>query len=547
MKNVITTSFFLLIFSALLNAQSTYDRVYEVFQQKCLQCHNNMDQQGMLDLEGDGTTDAQKKADVYDKLFMASPANDFASEKNYKRIYPGRADKSFLFRKINGGLEPGIILEAGENQQMPAYGAQEQLTTEEKELIRQWVLFGAPENGQVVDEALIHDYYNTNGMAGFPDGPPEAPEASEGFQMKVGPFYIEPGEEVEYFQKYELELPEDVDVDRIEVIIPSFSHNFIIYNFNQGGDSSIPHGLRNEADHSEISLVAALQESTDLVLPNGSAFIWDQNLVLDLNTHTINYAGANTYQAEAYINVYTKPAGTAAQEMHTALIVNSNIYIPNTGNEVTHTQTVNSNFGDLYVWGVMGHVHKYGTGYKVFERLPGGVTGELIYDAACANGVPGCVSPYFDYQHIPMRYFEPLREVNFSPLNGIIHEATWVNDGPNPVSWGATSADEMMVMVMMYLLSTDGVTTGTDFPINTLEGVQLFPNPVEESFSLKLPPSVQKASLTLYDAYGRQVRTFNGIDNSLTHFNRNGIPAGIYYYQIQDVSGRNVSGKVLFR
>ncbi len=531
-----------------VNAQTTFDRVYQVFQQKCVQCHNHNDAVGTLDLEGAGATLAQKQADVYDNLFRADPQNSYAASKGYERIYPGRPDKSFLFRKINNGLEPTITLDGEEGQLMPAYGAQESITDEEKELIRQWLLFGAPENGEVVDEDLIHDYYNTNGLDAFPDGPPEAPDPEDGFQVKVGPFFIEPGGEVEYFQKYELELPADVDVDRIELIIPTFSHHFILYNFTGNGANVIPHGLRADADHSEISLVAAVQEATDLRLPNGSAFIWDQNLVLDLNTHTINYAAGNTYKAEAYLNVYTQPAGTAAQEMYTALIVNADIYIPNNGNEVSHTQDV-SIFGanEIYVWGMMGHVHKYGTGYKIYERLPGNNTGDLLYDAACANGVPGCVSPYFDYQHIPMRYFEPLLELNFSPPYGIIHEATWVNDGPSPVWWGPTSDDEMMVMVMMYLLDTEGVTTGEFSPEHTLEGVRVFPNPATDNFSVKLPPSVQSAHLYLFDVLGKPVQVTKEMTNGITDINCTELPPGVYYYRIEEPRGRGVSGKIVIK
>ena len=75
-----------------------------------------------------------------------------------------------------------------------------------------------------------------------------------------------------------------------------------------------------------------------------------------------------------------------AQEMHTELLINYDIPIPNNSNTITHTQHVNPNFGEIYVWGLMGHTHQYGTGYKVYERLPGGQQGELIYDASCPLG-----------------------------------------------------------------------------------------------------------------------------------------------------------------
>ena len=209
--------------------------------------------------------------------------------------------------------------------------------------------------------------------------------------------------------------------------------------------------MRLEPNHADIGLVAAVQEPTDLKLPEGTGFKWEEGLVLDLNTHYINFSANSTYLAEAYINVYTQPTGTAKQEMKTELFANLNIPIQNNENMITHEQSLNFNFGDIHLWGMMGHTHKYGRDYKVYKRI-GGQKGEMIYDASCAQGIPGCVSPFFDYRHIPFRYFndgfEPLT-MNFS--NGLIHEASWLNDGPFSVNFGFTSDDEMMVLVIMYL------------------------------------------------------------------------------------------------
>ena len=65
--------------------------------------------------------------------------------------------------------------------------SQPELTDIEKELIRQWILLGAPwQNNDAnlatdyVDQipALVNEYYNGNGLASFPNGAPAAPDPS---------------------------------------------------------------------------------------------------------------------------------------------------------------------------------------------------------------------------------------------------------------------------------------------------------------------------------------------------------------------------------
>ncbi|MFT5802947.1 MAG: hypothetical protein ACI956_002771, partial [Nonlabens sp.] len=393
-KKIFTSSVLFLAFFTFLEAQSTGLKVYQVFQEKCATCHDNASPQSGLDLEGAGATEAARYADVYNNIVDATPANTYAAGETYDYIYKGRPDKSFLFRKVSQGLEQSINMHQDEEGTMPPSN-QTQLTDVEKEMIRQWILYGAPQSGEVVDQDLIELYYSGQGIASF-DTPPPAPDPSEGFQIKMGPFYLQPqgqpGAELEYFQKYELELPEDVDVDRIDMKIATSSHHFIIYNFQfPWAASTVPHGLRLNPDHTSISLVTAVQESTDLQLPETTAFKWQNDMILDLNSHYINYSATMAYQAEAYFNVYTKPAGTAEHEMKTELIVNGNIPIDNDANTVTYSQVYTDNSaGEVFVWGLMGHTHKYGRDYKAYKR-ENGQQGELIYDASCSEGIPGCV------------------------------------------------------------------------------------------------------------------------------------------------------------
>ena len=551
--------FSLFIFSYQITSAQLSLEVYNIFQNKCMSCHSNATQQAGLDLEGSGANVALKMANVYNNIVGKTPnTNPNAIAEGYQYIYKGRPDLSYLFRKINGTLEPTITLDSGvEGTQMPFN--QPELTDVEKELIRQWILLGAPAQNSdaelpstYVDQipAMVNNFYNGSGVQSFPNGGPDAPDPSEGFQVKMGPFYLNPAgqsfSEMELFQKYELDLPADVDVTRIDMKISTSSHHFIIYNFPVAfAGNNVKPGFRTYPDHTFISMTAAVQEATDLELPQGTAFIWDSDIILDLNSHYINADASNTYQAEVYFNVYTQPSGTAAQEMKTDLIVNDNIFIPNNGNLTTFDQAVVDNGGEIFIWGLMGHTHQWGKDYKVYLRNTNGTKGDLIYDASCSlDGVPGCVAPFYDYQHIPIRYYEPLFPLDLNP--GFIHTASYENNGPSNVGWGPTSDDEMMVLVMMYTTDTTGLnmSTSIDNLDDLKQEVQVFPNPMDNEATVVLPDDMRNVRFSLFNTLGQEVMTKQNIyDNTFT-IQKGNLPKGIYLFRVEDENGKFGTGKI---
>lgn len=533
---------FLSAFALQLAAQTalpSVQEVYQIFQNKCVSCHGSNSPAGGLDLVGTGATELQRAQNVASKLTNINPTNAFALSKGYKRVYPGRADRSFLFRKINRGFEPAVeALHASEGDAMPQNYPNNSLTPLEKEIIRQWILFGAKSTGVSFNKSVVETFYNVGGEQSFPDGPPPAPAPGEGFQLKMGPFYLAPDGEVEYYQKWELNLPSNVEVNGLDFKISPFSHHFLLYNFTGNGAASIPAGLRLAANHSQINLVAAVQEATELRLPNKTAFKWNNNMVLDFNSHYINYSLSQPFQCEAYINVYTQIPGTAAQEMFATLLVNPNIPIPNSGDLVTHTKT-ELQFGadSIYIWGLMGHTHKYGRGYKVWKRLPNGQKGELIYDASCPMGTPGCPTPWYDYRHIPIRYWEPSLPVKWG--NGIIHEAQWVNEGPVPVNFGPTSEDEMMVLIAFY--TDQPITVGATEPsLQDLDNhILVWPNPSAGKFSFTLPEGTESVrSFRLFDLRGREVLRRNDLSGPSFELDLSSLAPGIYFYDADGRSGK---------
>jgi hypothetical protein len=543
-----------ILVSATLHAQSTYDQVYDLLQGSCatVGCHSNADQAGSLDLEGSGASRAVRKADLYNKLVGVMPANTTAAGNGYKLVYAGQPYESFLFRKINNGLAPEVSLAAGEGVDMPGSGPG--LENEEIELIRQWIMHGAPQTGTVIDTALISDYYNNNGINSLTQIPmPPAP--GEGFQIHMGPFFLPPSQagqqqdEVEFFQKYETNFPQDLEVHKIQTFMGTYSHHLILWKYRPGEDSNKGPGLRTDNAHYYTEIVNAVQFSETLELPDGSAFPWEANTVLDLNSHYINYSTTKTTACEVYINVYTQPDGTAAQDMESDIIPNYNIFIPNNSQEQTFSQRIRYGaiYIPFYIWGLTSHTHKYGTDFNIFMSDAQGNRGMQVFDAGCPGGVPGCQVENFDYQHPPTRYFEPFLVgwVN----HGIISEAKFVNDGPQSVTWGETSNDEMMVTLMFYLLDTTGVnlSTGIRAPIETAS-VKLFPNPASDFVKLELGDLAGTAvSGKLIDLNGRILRDFF-IEEGLNQFRleRGDIPPGVYLINLETEDGRAASGRLLF-
>lgn len=538
-KTTLFAAFALFFISQKSSGQSAAIEVYQLFQTKCVQCHDHASPDGNLDLEGTGATLAIKSASVMNGLKNKAVTNPAALAKGMKNIYPGRPDRSFLFKKINEAFEPTIpALAATEGDEMPGpnYGGAP-LTELEKELVRQWIVFGAPNTGWPFDKQLVTDFYAGKGLKSYPDGPPPAPAAGTGFQIKMGPFFMKPGGETELYQKYQLDLPDNVEVNRVDVKISNYSHHYIIYNWTDGA-TTIPDGLRTNSFHNNINLVAALQEATDLKLPATTAFKWDKNIILDLNTHYINYSLDLVYQAEAYINVYTQPLGTALQEMHATLVpyIFSN---PIPANGVPFSKSAVYNVpggGNIYLWGLMGHTHKWGKSYQIWQREANGTKGELLYDAACGGGLPGCVSPNYDYQHIPMRYFSPLRQTNIS--TGLIHDASWKNESASPVFWGATSDDEMMVMIAFW--TQFPLTTSTEDIDNQSLKVKIYPNPASELATVSVPWTGGTALFRLFDFAGKEVLRRSNLDENVFEIPLKNLPKGIYVWQADGQSGKLV-------
>lgn len=544
------TLFLVLMASQYIFAQTTFDDVLTVMQAKCITCHNATTASGNLNLTLSATN---TRSVIHSNLVNANASNARALAKGHKRVAPGDPYRSFLFRKINNGMAPHIDLESSEGASMPENSAT--LTKRERELIRQWIFKGAPSTGNPVNKTLINQFYDTNdavlGVESMPlSDVPAPPAAGQGFQLHVGPFFIAPNGEDEVFLKYPLNLPEDIEIRKFTNHFSQFSHHLILYRYTDDNYASnnVAVGFRpNTSQPNNAVIGEAVQSPIEIELPRGTAFKWRSTNWIDLNSHYINYDQTKVLAAEAYVNVYTQPLGTAVQEMFSELMNCTNIILaPGQTRTITQNQTWS---GDRYFWGMTSHTHARGQDFNVYRRD----TNEKIFDAECYTsgtpGAPDCVSGAYDYQHPPTRYWNNFLKINGS--TGIKQEAIFTNSTSNYITFGLTSDNEMMITMPMWVNDTTGLGSfGTVTGTNEIKPLQLqaYPNPVNDVLHFNFEGTAPQNEITLNvrDIHGKEVKNTSFIlSNNNFDLDVKSFSKGIYFYTISNKNGAKTNGKFI--
>ena len=213
-----------------VNAQSTYMQVYSILQSNCTNGCHTVGNPCNLVLTGDSAT-------VYNLLVNQPPVNATALAAGNLLVDPGNPRNSFLFLKINQGLDQMISLRAGEGMTMPDSNVSMTLT--QREMVRQWINYGGKDTGTFVDMALIDSfYYNPTDTAEHRITPLTPPDSTLGYQLHFGPIFMASGVEFEYNNKYFLNNPATIDVHRMQVYENPETHHFAIYDFFPGADQA---------------------------------------------------------------------------------------------------------------------------------------------------------------------------------------------------------------------------------------------------------------------------------------------------------------------
>ncbi len=502
---------FFIVLSGSLNAQnSTFESVVNIFSENCANayCHGA----GAGDLTFTGSID-----EIYESLINVSPSNLTASEKGNKLIVPGDPTASFLYRKINDNLYSFDDLHDDEGTNMPPTGS---LSNVDKEIIRQWILWGAPKEGIIHDEALLTEFY-VDGNALDRISPLEPPAEGEGFQVHLGTLFLEPNEETEVMKMVEIPLGDSLEIIGFEVKMNDFSHHYGVARALNGFENEIPPGF-NVVDNFLTSydffnnseyITGSQLPSNNYQLPENTAFRWDGSNVLNFNYHIKNYSSTAILPAEGYVNLYVQPRNTAEKVMRTSTITyepDGNVFalqiLPN-AQDTTFTMEYFIEGSEEYidVWRLNPHTHAYGVDYDIFLRNEDGSKGEQVYEGFY-NYDFDYNQGYYDYSHASHRSFDEALRIKLS--EGLIFEATYNNPGTETVGFGLTTDDEMFVGYFVYtnVDSTDLVNTSTYMLDNeNVVSADFYPNPVEDRLTIQIENLSVNAELNIYDLSGKNI------------------------------------------
>lgn len=537
----------LLLISATLTAnvalaQSTAQQVYNLFQANCATaCHNGTGPGASPVLYTGGDLNAFRTA-----LVDVDPLNPAAQAKGYKLVDPGHPHTSFILQKLaHSGWDDAFGLSIPEGNTMP--DGQPPLAAKDIELVRQWILFGAPTSGQVVNPQTLDDYYNLNGMARIT--PPAPPAAGTGFQVHMGPFFLEPSEEKEFYLKHHLNNAEQEKIIRMDVAINDESHHYLLFQFEPGAQNQLPEGLRpvsvSNVFPDQTKYMVGWVDSDSTKLPEGTAYFLDPSTHLDLNYHILNYAfnGDSVLAAEGYVNFYTDNTGDKTQMFSDLLIYPpTQLFIFNSGQTQTFTEPVlEPGVQDsMYVWFLSSHTHKYGLDYDIYKRNPDGTKGEQLYEGFY-NTTYTFNQGYYDWEHPANLYLDEVYG-DLMPIKrseGLIQEAQFRINNPNEgpiVTFGLTTDDEMMLAFIQYTLERPTATGISKPDYRPEQMLQVYPNPAHDAVSVILPDAhYGPCKVEVIDATGRVCQRVESTDmrgDRGLMFSVDGLQSGVYSIRV---------------
>ena len=411
----------------------------QVLQPNCSNCHMNgsaIQKQSGLDFSSSA---------VYNDLVGVVPKNLAATEDGLLRVSTEGGMKgltqSYLWEKINIYDQEHFLNDHPEyGQLMPPGG--NVLTDGELQFVRSWIEAGAPETGIVVDEEVL---LNTDRY--IPEAFTKLDPPTNGIQLHLGPFDVQPNYEREFFQFTALDQNSDMYVNRIEIEMRRGSHHFLLYTFNENTPQQIlpsydqPRELRNENSIINLSTLYQMQfhkffggtqwSRLDYRLPDGVALKIPQGSGLDQNSHYVNRTDS-VMTGEVYTNLHTINKEDVAYVAELFDFNNTDIYLP--PKKVT-TLTKTFILDEKYYMGqVFSHAHEKMQEFVV-EIVGGQRNGEVIY---WTN----------DWEHPPIINFDPPIEINAG--EGLKLIATYNNPTNDPVTFGYRSVDEMMILFGWY-------------------------------------------------------------------------------------------------
>lgn len=514
MKKIYTLVLVFILVNA--NAQTAFQRVYNTLNTKCQNatCHSASAVDGSESLKFDGT-----ESQVYAAILNVPSANANSVAKYEKLVKPQHPYMSFLLRKMAGAsFDTDLSIDANEGTLMNDINGSA-LTSKEIEFVRQWIIYGAKQtyggNDPQPSWQNVSDYYD-NPASPFLTKPPK-PAVGTGMQFRMGPIFLPTtGQtEQEWLQQQEVNFPYLAEVNEIDGFMNQQSHHFILFKYTDSlaatdpnhvdyqGNQNVAADIDNSAlvsilTHTSFDgdkyLTAAWQQDDNLVLPAGTALMWEKHTYLDMNFHMKNYNATSVLPCDFYFNVLYKPRNPNTLPMISNLVNNGALFLLQGVRTVDHDDQDNSipQSEVRYIWNMTGHTHKYGTGFDIYQRDTLGQLGDKIYDGTSittypggiyADGTPGS----WDHSHPPIEYFPDLLPIPYGKHNGhnsgLVSRATWNILEPF-VTFSFQTTGEMELFYYMYTTEVPNAVTAINDDSQKGIYFQVMPNPMNDNGKL---------------------------------------------------------------
>ena len=417
--------------------ESTFDAIQtEIFDKNCTSCHaagTSFAAQSGLVLTSDVS---------YRQLVDVPPTNSAAREDGLLRVSSKGLEglhRSLLWEKINAPNREHFLSDHPEYGSMMPLGAPP-LTNGQIELIRQWILAGAPRDSMFVDAALLlRDESRYEPVTEF------EPLANpvDGLAIRLGPFEVPREFEREIFYYQPLDHLDDLFVNRVEISMRPGSHHFLLYTFDDGTPPSAMPGERVYRDlrrpdgsldydqletmHHHVFFGGTQWPRMNYEFPEGVALRLPAGKGLDLNSHYVNRT-SETAVGEVHANLYTVNRGQVRHTAEQLVLNNMNILLPPLKSTTIERTFVFSKRHHVFM--LMSHAHKHMQEFRAYV-VGGRRDGDLVYVS-------------YDWEHPPILELDP--PLVLERGEGIRIRATYNNWTNRLLTFGLESEDEMMIL-----------------------------------------------------------------------------------------------------
>jgi len=270
-----------------------------------------------------------------------------------------------------------------DGERMPQ-GSETGLDPSKIDLIRQWILKGAPKDGDLTPPPVsdntatpVDPNYDDSGDAQLAPPPP-----GEGVQMEIPPFDVPVGTDVQRNYYFKFPFDQDVDISKVEFAFNRGSHHLNIFKSDSDDlpDGSFENTFNAVVWETWYLVVDSQKASLGWQLPTGVSIHLKARQQMLLQTHYVNIAasGQTTYnnRGKVLINWWFSKPGTVKYHMGAMFAQNRTISLPpQQFSQFSKTVTFPQ---DVHILAMTGHFHSRGKEFTV-DKWDGTNVNEEVY------------------------------------------------------------------------------------------------------------------------------------------------------------------------